>query len=1126
MADQAERVILEAEDQVTPIVGRANASLGSFEGKAESSHGKVIRITDQTRSSVQRLITSLEKQAETYGKSGVEKLIAQRDQLLQRYAKEPALIDAITKSYEKMIAAQKELNATSAAAAEGGSGFNARYAFFGVKDIMEGRTKFALAEAANELMRLRGGLLGLGIGVAIIAGIAFAAYELHKQLKELAEQPDKILAAFREMNGALQANADQLRAENTHLENTIAKLEHKPQNLLAEALDDARLAANELSKSLNQVSVDEAKALESANVGAFGKVMGYQGVDDVKEWLAQYQAAKQAVLYAGQQNIHGAIGQDAAKEERQKLDQALAAMRRSALGRMGRFIEDTNNPPGQVYHLSGDAQYRQGRLNALYGLTAGIANEQEISALTSEHTTLSGRAKALQANAAANRGGESESKKWDREAAAFEKKGDEAELDAIGKIYYARDQLLTQGEKLKKSEEALAHVRADADKQVAAIYDPSRAAFLQYDETRERFPLDKLPLKNQLKDWSAGFAAQDRIEDIGVQAQKAELQRQAAKAARMAELGGGSDEEIAQRTYRTRINLALQLAGIETARIAKEDDANKKSVMAAQARKDLFAGLSEAQDQFDEKQAQTQQKLRQQREQELQSQIDGLQKQAGHLFDVLFTKPKNFAKDLGSTIHAAVLKPVVETLSSGAANLLHPLIYGKDGNGGINGLFHPNQDPVTVATHDNTSATIQNSTAIMLMTAHLAAAMGVAPPPAITSSGIGPASISVPSISMQAPSMPSFFSGGAQSMFPGISFGRNAGPSALSFPWLGSGGQAGGSSEGGRDYGTTDANGLPLSSIARPSSFGGSSRGGSNILGTFGGLKSEFSKDNWWNNSIYTGAGRATTAAGIGGIKGDLAAALTSKGAGQVELAAGMPLAMAGLTGGRRGTWGGIAESTGGGALVGAGIGTMIMPGIGTAIGAGIGAAAGFVAGGLEKLVGIKSDAQKVHDDVKSIYGVDLPVNSGTVKQIVSLAQSQYGGNIAVAVRSPSVRQLVMLYSEATGQKTPLSSTTPYAGSLVEQGGNLYQQATYQDGQAHTYASNIPTLGGIASSSYPTPGGPNTSSGTGVNFALNINGTPISPEFVADSSMAAQNSSYGRTQQAANLQVPGLMTGT
>ena len=45
MADQAERVILEAEE--TPVlesVGRANAALDSFEKKSEASHSKVIRI--------------------------------------------------------------------------------------------------------------------------------------------------------------------------------------------------------------------------------------------------------------------------------------------------------------------------------------------------------------------------------------------------------------------------------------------------------------------------------------------------------------------------------------------------------------------------------------------------------------------------------------------------------------------------------------------------------------------------------------------------------------------------------------------------------------------------------------------------------------------------------------------------------------------------------------------------------------------------------------------------------------------------------------------------------------------------------------------------------------------------
>ena len=44
--------------------------------------------------------------------------------------------------------------------------------------------------------------------------------------------------AFQDLNGAVEANADQLRQENDRLANTIARLEHKPQNLLAEALDE------------------------------------------------------------------------------------------------------------------------------------------------------------------------------------------------------------------------------------------------------------------------------------------------------------------------------------------------------------------------------------------------------------------------------------------------------------------------------------------------------------------------------------------------------------------------------------------------------------------------------------------------------------------------------------------------------------------------------------------------------------------------------------------------------------------------------------------------------------------------------------------------------------------------
>ena len=49
----------------------------------------------------------MEKQSQMAGKSGVERLIAQRDQLISRWQKEQSAVDSITKSYEKLIKAEE-----------------------------------------------------------------------------------------------------------------------------------------------------------------------------------------------------------------------------------------------------------------------------------------------------------------------------------------------------------------------------------------------------------------------------------------------------------------------------------------------------------------------------------------------------------------------------------------------------------------------------------------------------------------------------------------------------------------------------------------------------------------------------------------------------------------------------------------------------------------------------------------------------------------------------------------------------------------------------------------------------------------------------------------------------------
>jgi hypothetical protein len=192
MADQAERVILEAEDQVTPITDKANAALDGFEKKAESSHVKVIRISDQTRTSVQRLITSLEKQAETYGKSGVDRLITQRDQLLQQYNREPQAIDAITKSYEKMIAIEEKAAREALAAKAAKEAEEAlKKQSAAIQSLGNDVTAFMQnplqgAQGAISRVTAANGPFGVGLvaGGAALAAVAVSAFEAAKSLGE------------------------------------------------------------------------------------------------------------------------------------------------------------------------------------------------------------------------------------------------------------------------------------------------------------------------------------------------------------------------------------------------------------------------------------------------------------------------------------------------------------------------------------------------------------------------------------------------------------------------------------------------------------------------------------------------------------------------------------------------------------------------------------------------------------------------------------------------------------------------------------------------------------------------------------------------------------------------------
>jgi peptidoglycan hydrolase-like protein with peptidoglycan-binding domain len=147
--------------------------------------------------------------------------------------------DRIKKSAHEAIT---EVQGTSAAlrSLEGAQNFRAGERFLA--------TTLQLGPAFQKLFPIFGAL-ALG---DIVENWIEKIQEFREALKETETAPLRIAQAFRAINDPLQLTNDQLSVANDKLANEIAKLSGKPQNSLKLMLDEARVAADNLSASLNK----------------------------------------------------------------------------------------------------------------------------------------------------------------------------------------------------------------------------------------------------------------------------------------------------------------------------------------------------------------------------------------------------------------------------------------------------------------------------------------------------------------------------------------------------------------------------------------------------------------------------------------------------------------------------------------------------------------------------------------------------------------------------------------------------------------------------------------------------------------------------------------------------------
>ncbi len=208
----------------------------------------------------------------------------------------------------------------------------------------------------------------------------------------------------------------------------------------------------------------------------------------------------------------------------------------------------------------------------------------------------------------------------------------------------------------------------------------------------------------------------------------------------------------------------------------------------------------------------------------------------------------------------------------------------------------------------------------------------------------------------------------------------------------------------------------------------------------------------------------------------------------------------------RRGGLAGTLETAAGGALIGAKFGGPI--------GAAIGAAVGLTAGLVRNL--FKSANEKAREKIKATYGVDVS-SKDILGQVVAIAKQSYGGNLDVAIRSKDVQDLVELYALSTGQSARGLSPKLQPVTLSTSGGVTGILSPFINGQ--------PVAGG----------GVVQAPATNLTVVLDPDATrsfwetqtlstiDANPRAVASANSAAQQSNFGRQQQAVNQLSPGLL---
>lgn len=253
-------------------------------------------------------------------------------------------------------------------------------------------------------------VLGLGplvqdafpiIGAAALVGIvAESTIKIGELIKKVGEAPEVIHSTFTLMADSVRISGDQLQLSNDKLREQIALLEHKPTNGLKVAIDEARVSADELGKSIHNALGEIIKGLSESEPSFGAKLFGAPGVGDIKDKLTEVQRKALEITTSLRREMSATdIGNapDDVKKQEIKNAQTTAATRLTelytgAVKDLGISLEKAQHPG----FFEGFGVNMKSRVEAIKGTISVVDSMQEDIPKRTEHADLTGEKDKLE----------------------------------------------------------------------------------------------------------------------------------------------------------------------------------------------------------------------------------------------------------------------------------------------------------------------------------------------------------------------------------------------------------------------------------------------------------------------------------------------------------------------------------------------------------------------------------------------------------------------------------------------------------------------------------------------------------------------------------------------------------